>query len=224
MNYLRIKLNELDIELIHIRGDAMPADALSRQPMVEVAQQARRETKQAEATSTLDIGPAIPLTMSDQQRKFEQKRDTTCREIRAYVEEKRLSLTPKVKNIIKLYGHKATINQPRGLLHIYTARNKHITSKRLWVPEVLKDMVMTNHHGSTLTGHAGETGTYERIATKYFWPSMAQDVSKFIRHCKKCHQQKDAKANKNKVPLRIWKTPTHTLPAEMFGGSACFMK
>ena len=167
MNALRIKMNELDIELLHIRGDAMPADALSRQPMVEAARQARRETNQAEATSTLDIGPAFPLTMSDQQWKFEQKRDTSCREMRAYVEDKRLSPIPEVKNIIELYGHKATIDQPSGLLHIYLARNRHITSKRLWVPEVLKDMIMTNHHGSTLTGHAGETGTYKRIAMKY---------------------------------------------------------
>ena len=120
-----------------------------------------------------------------------------------------MSLTPEISNIIELYGHKATIDQPSGLLHVFTARNKHITSKRLWVPEVLKDMIMTNHHGSTLTGHAGEIGTYERIATKYFWPSMTQDISKFIRHCKKCHQQKDAKAKMGKAPLRPWKTPTH---------------
>ena len=29
MHALRIKMNEMDIELIHMRGDAMPADALS---------------------------------------------------------------------------------------------------------------------------------------------------------------------------------------------------
>ena len=52
----------------------MPTDALSRQPMIEVAQQARRETQQAEATATLEVRPAFPLTMSDQQWKFEQKK------------------------------------------------------------------------------------------------------------------------------------------------------
>ena len=70
-------------------------------------------------------------------------------------------------------------------------------------------MILNNHHGSTLTGHNGELGTYERIATKYFWPTMSQDISKFVRHCKKCHQMRDAKAQKTKVPLKIWKTPTH---------------
>ena len=101
-------MNELDINLVHIRGDTMPADALSRQPMIEVAQQARRETRQAEATATLEVRPAFPLTMSDQQWKFEQKRDTTCREVRAFVEDKRLSLTLEISNIIELYGHHPT--------------------------------------------------------------------------------------------------------------------
>ena len=215
MHALRIKMNEMDIELIHMRGDAMPADALSRQPMAEnhpgvkEAFQAKKEIQQARATASADYGPAHPITMSDQQWKFEQSRDTLCKEMKQYINNSRLSSIPEVKNIISLYGHKATIDQTSGLLHIFTSRNRHISSKRLWVPEPLQEMVLNNHHGSTLTGHNGELGTYERIATKYFWPTMSQDISKFVRHCKKCHQMRDAKAQKSKVPLKIWKTPTH---------------
>ena len=56
MHALRIKMNEMDIELVHMRGDAMPADALSRQPMAEnhpgirEAYQAKEEIKLARAT------------------------------------------------------------------------------------------------------------------------------------------------------------------------------
>ena len=215
MHALRIKMNEMDIELLHMRGDAMPADALSRQPMAEnhpgvrEAKQARQDTIQAKTTSASDFGPAHPLTMSDQQWKFEQSRDTLCKEMKQYIENNRLSSIPEVKNIISLYGHKATIDQTSGLIHLFTARNRHISSKRLWVPKSLQNMILSNHHGSTLTGHNGELGTYERIQTKYFWPTMSQDISKFVRHCKVCHQMKDAKAQKNKVPLKLWKTPTH---------------
>ena len=209
MNSLKLKMHELDIHLLHIRGGTTPINTPHLQPIIKEAQQATKEIKQAAATSSLDIKPAFPITMSDLQWRFEQKRDTTCREMRDYVDKRRLSLIPEVKNIIELYGHKAMIDQPSELLYIYTARNKHMTSKRLWVPEVLTNMIMTNHHGSTLTGHAGEIGTYERIATKYFWPTMIQDIGRFVRQCKKCHQQKDAKANNNKAPLRVWKTPTH---------------
>ena len=129
--------------------------------------------------------------------------------MKSYIENSRLSLIPEVQNIITLYGHQSMIDEESGLLHIYSARNRHISSKRLWVPKSLQDMVFNNHHGSTLTGHSGQIGTYKRIATKYFWPTMSQDISRFVRHCKKCHQLKDAKAENTKVPLRIWKTPTH---------------
>ena len=117
--------------------------------------------------------------------------------MKQYVLNQRLSLIPGVKNIIALYGHRSTIDPENGLLYIFTSRNRHISSKRLWVPKALEEMILHNNHGSTLTGHSGELGTYERIATKYFWPTMSQDISEFVRHCKKCHQLKDPKAEKN---------------------------
>ena len=70
-------------------------------------------------------------------------------------------------------------------------------------------MILHNHQESTFTGHPGELGTYKRIATKYFWPTTSQDMGEFIQRCKKYHQLKDPKADKNKVPIKIWKTPTH---------------
>ena len=161
-----------------MRGDAnaMPADALSRQPMAEdhpgikEARQAKEETRQAKATSSAGFGPAHPLTMSDQQWKFEQSRDTLCKEKKQYVDNNRLSSIPEVKNVISLYGHKATIDQTSGLLHIFTSRNRHKKSKQLWVPKSLQDMVLNNHHGSTLTGHNGKLGTYSKaLRYTFFW-------------------------------------------------------
>ena len=112
------------------------------------ARQAKEETRKAKATSSAGFGPAHPLTMSDQQWKFEQSRDTLCKEMKQYVNNNRLSSIPEVKNVISLYGHKATIDQTSGLLHIFTSRNRHISSKRLWVPKSLQDMVLNNHHRS----------------------------------------------------------------------------
>ena len=81
--------------------------------------------------------------------------------MRQYINNNRLSSIPEVINIISLYRHKATIDQTGGLLHIFISRNRHISSKQLWFPESLHEMVLNNHHGSTLTGHKGEIGTYE---------------------------------------------------------------
>jgi hypothetical protein len=76
------------------------------------------------------------------------------------------------------------------------------------VPEKLRTMIMENHHGSTLGGHWRESRTYEAMAIKYFWPSMAQDIESHIKMCKICHQQNDRNNEKNKVPLTPWGTPT----------------
>ena len=67
---------------------------------------------------------------------------------------------------------------------------------------------MRNHHGSTLGGHWKEERTFEAIAIKYFWPSMAQDIEGHIKLCKICHQQDNRDNSKNKVPLRPWRPPT----------------
>merc|ERR1712008_466081 len=90
------------------------------------------KTKQAIATLSSNIKPAFPIAVSNLQWKFEQTKDTTCREMRDFVDKKRMSLIPKVNNVIKLYGHKSTIDQPSGLSYIFTARNEHMTSEKLW--------------------------------------------------------------------------------------------
>ena len=86
----------------------MPADALSRQPMpenhpgVKEAYQTKKEMQLARATASADFGPAHPITMSAQQWKFEQSRDTLCKEIKQYIDNNRLSSILEVKNIISL--------------------------------------------------------------------------------------------------------------------------
>ena len=95
MHALRIKMNEMDIELIHMRGDAMPADALSRQPMAEnhpgvkEARQAKEETQQAKATSSADSGRAhsqCPTNngCSNNQETLLQRNETIRRENTGY--------------------------------------------------------------------------------------------------------------------------------------------
>ena len=72
-------------------------------PGIKEARQAKEETRQAKMTSSAGFGPAHLLTMSDQQWKFKQSRDTLCKEMKQYVNNNRLSSIPEVKNVISLY-------------------------------------------------------------------------------------------------------------------------
>ena len=197
---LLFKLSSMELTLIHIKGQEMPADVLSRQ--------AHQAIKGNLAVAASTIMEALPAAMSDLQWKHEQSEDTICKIMKKWLKEQKLSPSPFMQGIIKLYGPLSCIDSVNGLLYIYFNRPNTAPVKRLWVPERLQSMIMANHHGSTLGGHWREEKTYEAIAIKYFWPSMAKDIESHIKLCKVCHQQNNRYNSKDKVPLRPWGPPT----------------
>ena len=197
---LLFKLSTMELSLIHIRGQDMPADALSRQ-----AQQAVKGNLASVASTIME---AIPAAMSDLQWKHDQSEDPVCKVMRKWLKEQKLSESPTMQIIIKLYGAKSFIDSINGLMYIYFNRQYATPAKRLWVPKKLQPMIMANHHGSTLGGHWKEEKTYQAIAVKYFWPSMASDIERHIKMCRTCHLQDDRKNNKDKAPLQPWGPPS----------------
>ena len=194
------KLSEMDLTLIHISGPEMPADVLSRQ-----AQAAIKGNNAVAASSLME---ALPEAMSDMQWKLEQSQDAHCKIMKAWLKEQKVSPSPYMQSIIQLFGPSAFIDQNNGLLYIYSGKTKRWPAKRLWVPARLKSMIMSNHHGSTLGGHWREEKTYEAVAIKYFWPSMAKDIESHVKLCKTCHQQDHRKFSQAKAPLAEWGPPT----------------
>ena len=193
------KLASMDLTLIHIIGSDMPADALSRQ--------AQEAVKGNLAVSSASIMETLPEAMSDLQWKLDQSEDPQCKVMKAWLKEQRVSPSHLMQAIIKLFASSSFIDSDNGLLYIYSGRTKRLPNKRLWVPQRLQAMIMTNHHGSTLGGHWREEKTYEQIAIKYFWPSMAKDIENHIKMCRICNQQNDRHNSKDKVPLHPWDPP-----------------
>jgi hypothetical protein len=70
------------------------------------------------------------------------------------------------------------------------SKNKHdLTSEFSWkevVPSELHENVITENHAEPTAGHMGIFKTYRRLALRYYWPRMYQDVVKFIGSCGKC--------------------------------------
>jgi hypothetical protein len=63
----------------------------------------------------------------------------------------------------------------------------HIPSK---VPEELEEEVISNHHDDPLHGHPGIARTMELIRRHYEFPNMRDKVTKFIKNCVSCQQNK----------------------------------
>lgn len=73
-------------------------------------------------------------------------------------------------------------------------KNKHeLTSEFSWkevVPTEFRTDVIRENHSEPMAGHLGIFKTYRRLALRYFWPGMYQDVVKFTSSCTKCLEYK----------------------------------
>lgn len=59
-------------------------------------------------------------------------------------------------------------------------------SWKLVVPKDGRVNLIKAAHDPPTSGHMGVYKTYSRLAEKYYWPKMRQDVASYIRHCHKC--------------------------------------
>ena len=75
---------------------------------------------------------------------------------------------------------------------------------RTVVPRSLRIELLHQYHDGSTGGHLGEAGTYERIADKYYWPTMYADVKSYVHSCPKCGARKTTFLHRQ--------TPLHTLP------------
>ena len=64
------------------------------------------------------------------------------------------------------------------------AQAQHIYTRV--VPPSLRQMVFAAFHASPLAGHMGLAKTYHRIATRYWWPTMATDIRRMTLGCAHC--------------------------------------
>lgn len=70
------------------------------------------------------------------------------------------------------------------------SKNKHeLTTEFSWkevVPNEHRETIIIENHSEPTAGHMGIFKTYRRLALRYYWPGMYQDVVKFISSCEKC--------------------------------------
>lgn len=76
-----------------------------------------------------------------------------------------------------------------GSLYRLSKNKCNLTSEFAWkevVPRDLRDKVIEDNHSEPTSGHLGTFKTYRRVALRYYWPGMHQDVVKFVGSCPKC--------------------------------------
>lgn len=61
---------------------------------------------------------------------------------------------------------------------------------RLWVPQGLTSLAITNAHCPPLASHPGVAKTLEKLRRSFYWPKMAVQVTTFVQACKTCKETK----------------------------------
>jgi hypothetical protein len=85
-----------------------------------------------------------------------------------------------------------------GRIYRDTTRCGLLTRRRLdpgrpdqvLVPDSLKAFILRRYHGLPITGHTGRHKTYEQLTTRYYWPGMTKDLTRWIRSCLTCRRRK----------------------------------
>ena len=60
----------------------------------------------------------------------------------------------------------------------------------LVVPRTLREEVLRLYHSIPVGGHFSHRKTLDRLKTRFFWPSVAQDCQIFVQSCEACSRNK----------------------------------
>ena len=202
LSRLQEKIGKYGAQVVHRKGpDNAAADYLSRNAVVQDDQ---------------DPTPKYANMISDNMDEIaylrrEQAKDKVINEILIpFVEHKKLPMDTiadrRTKALLSIYGKRLRLEN--GVLYIeemlYPQPQKML---RIWCPGHLRHSVIEEAHEGPLGGHWGIHRTAAKIYEKYFWPSVVNDVSKYIDRCSACQRTKPTPINERKQTMQSWKTP-----------------
>ena len=87
--------------------------------------------------------------------------------------------------------------------------------ERIVVPQVAKDEVLSEMHGSPFTGHLGISKTHARINKTYYWRNMSKDIAHWVNTCDICLRADTRHNIVGQGPLMSLDIPTY--PFEFVG-------
>ena len=85
----------------------------------------------------------------------------------------------------------------------------HVGGK-MYIPpdDRLRQDLMFEHHDTPTGGHPGHYRMYELLNRSYWWPTMLNDVRKYVNGCESCQRNKIRRQKKH-APLHPHDIPQH---------------
>ena len=86
---------------------------------------------------------------------------------------------------------------------LYRCNRKHLTQPLLVVKTNEVESILHNIHNEPLGGHLARDITYNKIASRYYWPSMYKTIDNWIRTCDICQRQGRPKPKEPLHPIPV---------------------
>ena len=187
---IRLKLAEFNYTMVYKKGELNAnADSLSR--MYE---------KNVLSVTRHNVNTVITTPFNDTLISKYQKSDSRIQPVLKVMNDKNVDI---YENYIRENDVLYALKEINGTLF-----------KRIVVPAVLKDTVLTICHDDMSGAHLGFKKTWSKLQRKFYWPQMHNDTEAWLKSCSVCASKK-----KPNIPHRAPLYPiTHfTKPFEMVG-------
>ena len=192
MTRLVEKMNIYDIDLRYKKGcDNQGADFLSRHALFSMKQDDR-------LTEIKEL----------------QNLDEACNGIKLFIKSNILPAKERIQHTVLAFASKCFIRDDVLWFVPYRSNKENAV---LFTPYSMQKKVISNAHGTPLTGHWGVERTVHRIEQNYFWPTMTQDVSKYIARCEKCQKAARPPPPAELTPWSQCSQPNERVHIDLYG-------
>ena len=192
INRLVENMNIYDIDLRYKKGgDNQGADYLSRNTVLAISQHDRfQDIKQHQQDDPLVSGIKQFLTRNTLPDDEALRKSIIALGPRCFTKEDVLWMVPPKSSI-----DKAVLFTPKGMI----------------------TTIIKNAHGTPLSGHWAIARTVHRISQAYFWPTMGQDVTEFIKNCDPCQRAQRPPKHAELHPWPPCHKPNERVHIDLFG-------
>ena len=122
-----------------------------------------------------------------------QREDPVCVTLHDWVVVKEFPAWAEVKSMLpelrSLWHHRNNLSvDDNGTL--WRKRSSQSAQLQLLVPKVGRERLFLSYHASLYGGHLGRTRTLARLADRFYWSGMADDVKDWLSQCVACIKRK----------------------------------
>ncbi|EPB67563.1 hypothetical protein ANCCEY_13350 [Ancylostoma ceylanicum] len=210
-----VELQSYDVSIEYLKGSSnVVADALSR----SVNKHVRFRDDAPESDDIVEFPVSIntchprmysvrspivyagcPVAIRPYDALVEQQADQLCSTIMSFIETQQFpgTVSEEEKPALLMLAEKCNIKANGCLYYRDPAQSSSVRIERLVVPEKLREPIFIAFHTSpSAGGHFNWRKTLTKIARRYFWPHMAEDVYALVRSCEPCQRKRAQRMNR----------------------------